>query len=158
MKVKIKRVGSHELPPPKYETKGAAGADLRASPESTPMLNRTDDGKGWILLSGATASFSCGFAFAVPEGYELQIRGRSGLATKGIVVVGGVGTVDSDFRADPQVRLWNTGGQSFVIREGDRIAQAVIAPVIQADFEDVRGGELDQTERGTGGHGSTGLR
>lgn len=160
VKVKIKRVGNHELPLPKYATPGDAGMDLRANILDHPDFRQYEDadGPGIWLSPGRNVSFDCGFAFAVPVGYELQVRCRSGLARQGIVVQGGVGTVDAPFRGAIGVTLHNMSSHAFRLRHGDRIAQAVIAPVVQAELEDVKDGELDATERGANGFGSSGMR
>lgn len=161
MKIPIKRMGAHSLPLPKYETKGAAGFDLRAVEFHGPYTRLWNEQAKELLLCsdiypGERISFGCGFAFAIPDGYELQIRGRSGLARKGIVVVGGVGTVDSDFRAAPIVTLMNLSKTPFIVWQGDRIAQAVVAPVVQVEWNVVE--DLGTTERGDGGFGSTGTK
>ncbi len=131
---------------PAYETAGAAGCDLRAAvPEREPL----------VLRPGERAMAPTGLAIALPEGWEAQIRPRSGLAAKfGISCVNAPGTVDADYRGELKVILINHGTDEFVIRRGDRIAQMVIAPVWQAKFEEAS--SLDQTARGEGGFGSTG--
>jgi dUTP pyrophosphatase len=129
---------------PAYQTPGAAGADLCAC-LAAPVT----------LLPGAHALVPTGLRFEIPPGYEMQVRPRSGLAAKfGVTVLNSPGTIDSDYRGEVQVILVNHGASPFVINHGDRIAQAVIAPVIQACFaaSDALGG----TERGEGGFGSTG--
>lgn len=145
MKVRIKRVGTHDLPLPKYETEGAAGFDLRAASE----------GEIWLMGSRSHPQvIGCGFAFEVPEGYELQVRPRSGLTRAGVHVA--LGTVDSDYRGEVGVAIWVDGNQhARRIAYGDRIAQGVIAPVVRAEFDEV--GELSETARGAKGFGSTGV-
>ncbi|MEM6310065.1 MAG: dUTP diphosphatase [Pseudomonadota bacterium] len=131
---------------PSYETTGAAGADLRAN---------LPDG-AVVLEPGARALVSTGLHLAIPDGYEVQVRPRSGLALKhGITLPNAPGTIDSDYRGILGVILQNGGAVQFKINHGDRIAQMVVAPVVQAAFEEVT--DLDQTERGTGGFGSTGV-
>lgn len=131
---------------PSYETTGAAGADLRAN---------LPDG-AVVLKPGARALVSTGLHLAIPDGYEVQVRPRSGLALKhGITLPNAPGTIDSDYRGILGVILQNGGAVQFKINHGDRIAQMVVAPVVQAAFEEVT--DLDQTERGTGGFGSTGV-
>lgn len=132
---------------PSYETPGAAGMDLRAAvAEDTPM----------VLTSGARALVPTGFIFEVPNGYEAQIRPRSGLAIKnGITCLNTPGTVDSDYRGEVKVILANLGQEDFVIERGMRIAQMVIAPVTQVEVFEVS--ETSSTARGTGGFGSTGV-
>ena len=135
---------------PDYATAGAAGADLRAN------LLPEDRAAGLILAPGARILVPTGMRVAIPEGYEMQIRPRSGLALKHWVgLPNSPGTIDSDYRGPLGVILVNFGQEDFVVRHGDRVAQAVIAPVIQARFAAVD--SLDQTARGAGGFGSTGV-
>jgi dUTP pyrophosphatase len=139
------------LPLPIYQTAGAAGADLCAN---LPMDQR---GAGIILMSMARMIVPTGIRVEIPAGYEMQIRPRSGLATKyGITLPNTPGTIDSDYRGALGVALINLGQDPFTIAHGDRIAQAVIAPVLQVQFEVVD--HLSDTARGTGGFGSTGSR
>ena len=145
--IPIKRLPHGEgIDLPAYETPGSAGMDLRAAlPEDAPMT----------LKPGARDLVPTGLAFALPVGFEAQIRPRSGLAAKnGVTCLNTPGTIDSDYRGEVKVILINLGAEDFVIRRGDRIAQAVIAPVIQASWTEVA--ELDETARGAGGFGSTG--
>lgn len=134
------------IPLPAYETSGAAGMDLRAAvADEEPM----------VLKPGARAMVPTGLAFAVPHGFEAQVRPRSGLAAKaGITCLNTPGTIDSDYRGEVKVILVNLGEEDFTIRRGDRIAQLVIAPVVQANWQVVD--SLDETARGAGGFGSTG--
>jgi dUTP pyrophosphatase len=134
------------LPLPAYETSGSAGMDLRAAvPEDEPM----------ILKPGARAMVPTGLCWAIPEGFEVQVRPRSGLAAKaGVTCLNTPGTIDSDYRGEVKVILINLGEQDFAVRRGDRIAQMVVAPVAQAGWIEVDG--LDETPRGAGGFGSTG--
>jgi dUTP pyrophosphatase len=135
------------LPLPAYETDGAAGLDLRAA---------LPEGETLSLRPGARTRVPTGFCIAVPRGYEAQARPRSGLAFKaGITCLNSPGTIDSDYRGEVQVILINHGEEDFHIRRGDRIAQLVIAPVAHATFEEVS--NLDETSRGAGGFGSTGV-
>lgn len=131
---------------PSYESVGAAGADVRANLA----------GRGSLTLQpGARMLVSTGLRIEIPAGYEVQIRPRSGLALKhGITLLNAPGTIDSDYRGPLGVILMNAGDAPFVIGHGDRIAQMVVAPVVQARFELVQG--LDDTARGCGGFGSTG--
>lgn len=131
---------------PSYETQGAAGADLRANfPERS----------GITLAPGVRALVPTGLRLAIPAGYEVQIRPRSGLALKyGIMLVNSPGTIDSDYRGPLGVILMNAGDEPFTVNHGDRIAQMVLAPVTRADFQLVEA--LDDTARGSGGFGSTG--
>jgi dUTP pyrophosphatase len=127
---------------PQYQTEEAAGFDLHSVDEKT-------------IKAGERDVVKTGLAVALPKGYELQVRPRSGLALKnGITVLNTPGTVDSDYRGELMVILLNTSKEDFVIKKGDRIAQAVIKEILQADFSVVE--ELDSTERGSGGFGSTG--
>ena len=134
------------LPLPAYETAQAAGMDLRAAvPEDEPL----------ILRPGDRHPVPTGLAFALPEGFEAQVRPRSGLAAKhGVTCLNSPGTVDADYRGEVKVILINLGEEDFTIRRGDRIAQLVIAPVVQASWAEVA--SLDETARGEGGFGSTG--
>lgn len=131
---------------PAYETALAAGMDIRAAvPADDPV----------ILETGARALIETGFAIALPPGFEAQIRPRSGLAIKqGITCLNTPGTIDADYRGEIKVILINLGEDPFTISRGERIAQMVIAPVVQADILQVD--VLDETVRGTGGFGSTG--
>ena len=131
-----------ELPLPAYATTGAAGMDVVAA-------------ENLILAPGARHAVATGFAIAIPEGYEVQVRPRSGLALKhGITCLNTPGTIDSDYRGEVKVILANLGSEPFEIKRGDRIAQLVPAPVQRAAMLEVS--SLDQTARGSGGFGSTG--
>lgn len=134
------------LPLPAYETAHAAGMDLRAAvPDDAPL---TLPPGGWALAP-------TGLAIALPEGYEAQIRPRSGLAAKhGVTCLNSPGTIDADYRGELKVILINHGPEPFVIRRGERIAQMIVAPVVQATWAEVD--SLDETARGEGGFGSTG--
>lgn len=135
-----------DVPLPSYETAGAAGADLRA--------NLPDRGSV-TLMPGARALVPTGLRIEIPEGYEVQIRPRSGLALKhGITLPNTPGTIDSDYRGPLGVIVMNAGDAPFIIAHGDRIAQMVVAPVIRARFDLAE--ELGDTARGAGGFGSTG--
>jgi dUTP pyrophosphatase len=139
---------AHGLPLPAYETSGAAGMDLRAAVDEADPL---------VLRPGGRAMVPTGLAFAVPTGFEAQVRPRSGLAAKaGVTCLNTPGTIDSDYRGEVKVILINLGEEDFTIRRGDRIAQMVIAPVVQAAWSEVE--SLDDTSRGAGGFGSTGGR
>ncbi|WP_407495213.1 dUTP diphosphatase [Pseudooceanicola sp. MF1-13] len=131
---------------PTFATAGAAGADVRANlPEAASVE----------LAPGARALIPTGLRMAIPDGFEVQVRPRSGLALKhGVTVANAPGTIDSDYRGELGVILVNLGDQPFVVTHGERIAQLVVAPVVQASFEVVA--DLDATDRGTGGFGSTG--
>ena len=130
---------------PTYETNGAAGADLRANFETRQPVT---------LAPGARALIQTGLRMAIPHGYEVQIRPRSGLALKhGITLPNSPGTIDSDYRGPLGVIVQNGGDVDFEITHGMRIAQMVVAPVVQATFSV---GSLDETTRGAGGFGSTG--
>ena len=134
---------------PTYETVGAAGADLRAN---LPIDLRD---AGIEIAPGGRALVPTGLRLEIPIGYEVQVRARSGLALKhGITLANAIGTIDSDYRGDLGVILWNGGADTFRVTHGMRIAQMVVAPVVQATFAIVDA--LDETDRGTGGFGSTG--
>lgn len=140
-----------ELPLPAYETAGSAGADLRANlPEDQRHL-------GLVLAPMERRIIPTGLRVAIPEGFEMQIRPRSGLALKhGITLPNTPGTIDSDYRGPLGVLLVNLGLEPYVIHHGDRIAQAVIAPVVQFSYELAQ--TLGKTKRGEGGFGSTGRK
>jgi dUTP pyrophosphatase len=130
---------------PQMQSAGAAGLDVQAALETDEVLT---------LTPGARALVPCGFAMALPQGFEAQVRPRSGLAAKfGVTVLNAPGTIDADYRGEVKVILINHGDAPFEIRRGDRIAQLVIASVVPARF-DVRL-SLDETQRGAGGFGST---
>lgn len=134
------------LPLPALHSAAAAGADLRAAlPEGEPVE----------LAPGGRAVVPCGFAMALPEGFEGQVRPRSGLAARhGVTVLNSPGTIDADYRGEVKVIVINLGDESFIISRGERIAQLVVAPVVRPAFVEVD--ELDATERGGAGFGSTG--
>ncbi len=131
---------------PHYRTDGAAGLDLLAAlPDDQPLT----------LAPGARALVPTGLALALPEGFEAQVRPRSGLALRyGLTVLNSPGTIDADYRGEVQVLLVNLGAAPVTLARGERIAQMVIAPVTRARLVEVE--TLDATERGTGGFGSTG--
>ncbi len=134
------------LPLPSYATDGAAGMDLLAA-VTAPL----------VIPPGARALVPTGLTIALPPGYELQVRPRSGLALKnGITLPNSPGTIDEDYRGELGVIVLNTGAEPFTVERGMRIAQAVIAPVVRAAWREVAA--LPETSRGTGGFGSTGTR
>ncbi|MFC6198534.1 dUTP diphosphatase [Ponticaulis profundi] len=131
---------------PKYETKGSAGMDVRAA---------VADDEPLTLEPGDRALVPTGLTFAIPQGYEMQVRPRSGLAFKhGITCLNTPGTIDSDYRGELKVLLINLGKEAFTIQRGERIAQLLLAPVIQGEWRAVS--VLPDTSRGEGGFGSTG--
>ena len=133
------------LPLPEYQTAGAAGADLRADLGGAEM----------VLAPGEIRLVPTGLRVQIPDGYEMQIRPRSSLALKhGVTLPNTPGTIDSDYRGEVKVLLINLGAAPYTVRHGERIAQAVIAPVIRAAY--VIAETLDDTARGAGGFGSTG--
>ncbi|MDF2367377.1 dUTP diphosphatase [Sneathiella sp.] len=133
------------LPLPSYETADSAGMDIRAAVETAMEIP-----------PGGRALVPTGFKMALPRGFEAQVRPRSGLALKkGITLPNSPGTIDADYRGEIGVILMNAGEETFVIERGDRIAQMVIAPVIQAGWREME--TLDETVRGEGGFGSTGV-
>ncbi len=142
--IQLKRLeNGADLPVPEYETQGSAGMDIRSAAAMT-------------IAPGHRALVPTGFAMAIPEGYEVQVRPRSGLALKkGISLPNTPGTIDSDYRGELGVILINHGRDDFVIERGDRIAQIVAAPVQRAKMVLVE--QLDDTARGAGGFGSTGI-
>ncbi|WP_420569455.1 dUTP diphosphatase [Thalassovita sp.] len=134
---------------PSYESEGAAGADLRAN--FGPDLR----GTGVVLAPGARALIPTGLRLEIPLGFEVQLRPRSGLALKhGITLPNSPGTIDSDYRGPLGVIVMNAGDADFHVQHGDRIAQMIVAPVVQATFEMAE--VLSDTARGAGGFGSTG--
>lgn len=143
IKVQIRRLANGEgLPLPAYETAGAAGMDLRAA-------------EAFTLKPGTRCLMPTGLSIALPQGFEAQVRPRSGLAVKhGVTVLNAPGTIDCDYRGEVKVPLINHGQDDFTILRGDRIAQMVIAPVVRIDWAEV--GSLDETARGSGGFGSSG--
>ncbi|MEE4274077.1 MAG: dUTP diphosphatase [Thermoanaerobaculales bacterium] len=129
---------------PSYASAGAAGADVRAAVENEVRL-----------APGERAAVPTGLSFEIPSGWEIQVRPRSGLAIKqGLTIVNAPGTIDSDYRGELKVLLVNLGGEAVVIRRGDRVAQLVAAPAPQAVFPEVEA--VEETDRGSGGFGSTG--
>ena len=142
--IRLQRLPHGEgLPLPAYATAGAAGMDVVAAEEL-------------VLAPGARHAVATGFAVAIPDGYEVQVRPRSGLALKhGVTCLNTPGTIDSDYRGEVKVILANLGAEPFPIRRGDRIAQLVPAPVLRATLTEVE--TLDDTARGAGGFGSTGV-
>ena len=141
--VMVRRLEHFEgLELPAYATDGAAGMDVLAAEDVT-------------LAPGARHAVATGLAVAIPHGYEIQVRPRSGLALKhGVTVPNTPGTIDSDYRGELKIIMINLGPEDFAIARGDRIAQLVLAPVVLARWEEVA--ELDDTARGAGGFGSTG--
>lgn len=160
--VKIKKLFP-DVEIPKYATIGSAGFDIVAhnfkmSYSADEPMNKVSidlSSHGLTLTPGSRVLIGCGFALAIPEGYELQVRSRSGLALKkGIVVLNSPGTIDSDYRGEIGAIICNTSKFSVEIPLGERIAQCVLQKVHIAEFEEVE--NLDETERGAGGFGSTG--
>jgi len=144
VEVGIKRLPHGDgLPLPAYATSGAAGLDVVAAEDV-------------VLVPGGRHAVATGFAVAIPHGYEIQARPRSGLALKhGVTLPNTPGTIDSDYRGELKIIMINLGSADFAIRRGDRIAQLVVAPVQSALFVEVEA--LDETVRGDGGFGSTGI-
>ena len=144
-KIQIKKL-FNEVLTPKYETPGSSGMDIAAHIERDVVIN-----------SGDKALIPTGFSLSIPQGHEIQIRPRSGLAAKrGITVLNTPGTIDADYRGEIKVILINLGKDKFTVKKGDRIAQMVVCPVVQVQLEDVQ--ELSLTNRGVGGFGSTGAK
>lgn len=137
---------ANDLPLPEYESKSAAGMDIRAALE-TPVT----------LRPGERTLLPTGLQMSVPEGFEAQIRPRSGLAIRnGITMLNSPGTIDADYRGEVKVIAINHGNENFTVEHGDRIAQMVIAPVTQFPVKEVN--DLSSTDRGEGGFGSTGIK
>jgi dUTP pyrophosphatase len=146
IKVKVQRISNEfkDIPLPKYETEGSAGMDVRAAVE-----------KEMILESGKVTLVPTNLKVEIPEGFEIQIRPRSGLAAKhGIGLLNSPGTIDSDYRGEIKIILFNFGKEDFVIHHGDRIAQMIISKVYRMEFDESN--ELSDSERGSGGFGHTG--
>lgn len=137
---------------PAYATRGAAGADVRAN------LRAEDRATGLVIAPGARVLVPTGLVMEIPEGWEVQVRPRSGLALKnGITLPNTPGTIDSDYRGPVGVPLINLSDQTFVVQHGERIAQMIVSPVVQARFV-LTEADFSATERGEGGFGSTGVR
>lgn len=145
MKIRLRRLPQGgDLPPPRRASAGSAGYDLRAAVD-----------KPVVLKPGERYLVPTGFAAEVPPGWEAQVRPRSGLALRhGLTVLNAPGTIDSDYRGEIGVLLVHSGQQPYTIRRGERIAQLVLAPVTDVEWEEVT--DLEPTERGGGGFGSTG--
>ena len=144
--VQVRRVRAQKdpLPLPRYQTDGAAGLDLLADIDAE-----------WTLLPMERKAVPTGLAIALPEGFEAQVRPRSGLALRhGVTCLNSPGTIDADYRGEVKVILINHGEEDFTVRRGDRIAQLLVSPVVQASWAEVE--SLDETARGAGGFGSTG--
>jgi dUTP pyrophosphatase len=164
MKIKIYNGSTNDLP--FYSTSGSAGVDLRAYlslgvKEKFLNFAAFDKEGNWLtIFSGGRALVPTGLYMAIPDGYELQIRPRSGLALKhGITITNSPGTIDSDYRGEIGIIIQNLGEEPFVIENGDRICQAVLNKVEQAEWIEVEELEdLDETERGAGGFNSTGTK
>lgn len=148
-KIKVKKLEHFDdnLSLPTYETKDAAGADIRAC-----FKNK----ESFTIKAKTRTLIPTGLSFEISPGFEVQVRPRSGLSLKtNLLVVNAPGTIDADYRGEVQIILGNMGDEDIVINHGDRIAQLVVAPITQASFELVT--ELSSTERGCGGFGSTGV-
>ncbi len=144
--IKVKRINENfnDIPLPKYETDGSAGLDIRAAVENDIIID-----------SGKIGFISTNLSVEIPEGYEIQVRPRSGLAVKhGIGILNSPGTIDSDYRGEIKIILFNFGENNFTVKRGDRIAQLIISKVYKADFVETE--NLNQSSRGSGGFGHTG--
>ncbi len=149
VKISLKKLSHYDesFALPAYETTGAAGADVRAS---------LGAGEKMLIRPGERMLVPTGLVMEIPAGYEIQVRPRSGLSFKtGLMVVNSPGTIDSDYRGEVKIILGNLGTQDEVINHGDRVAQLVLAPVVQAHFVEAIE-SLSTTDRGAGGFGSTG--
>lgn len=146
MQIEIKTKCEDGVTLPVYKTAGAAGADVCAFLKE-PV----------IIKKGMRAMIPTGLYFEIPEGYEIQVRPRSGLAAKnGVTVLNTPGTIDSDYRGELKIILINLGQEDFTVNNGERIAQIIVAPVTQGNF--ILSDNLSETERGNGGFGSTGTK
>ncbi len=144
--IRIARINNStsDVPLPEYATTGSSGMDLRATVDADVTLKQ-----------GERALIPCGFQIEIPQGYEAQVRPRSGLAIKqGVTVLNSPGTIDSDYRGEVKVILINLGQEDFVVKRGDRIAQMIISSVTHAELTEVE--TLTETSRGEGGFGHTG--
>ncbi len=149
VEVKIKKLSHYDesFNLPSYETSGAAGADVRAS---------LGTGEKLLIKPGERVLVPTGLSMEIPHGYEVQVRPRSGLSFKtGLMVLNSPGTIDSDYRGEVKIILGNLGQKDEIINHGDRVAQLVLAPVVQARYVE-SSEDLSTTARGTGGFGSTG--
>ncbi len=145
IKILIKKI-SDKVSTPKYETSGSSGMDISAYLDSPIPIE-----------SGEKALIPTGFSLSIPKGFEVQIRPRSGLASKkNITVLNSPGTIDADYRGEIKVILINLSKEKFIVENGIRIAQMVVCPVVQAKLQEVN--ELSETTRGIGGFGSTGIK
>jgi len=145
VKIQIKRLHSEDLPLPQYMTPGASGIDLLAACDEDMMIP-----------AGGRVLVPTGLALSIPAGYEAQIRPRSGLAIKhGLTLLNTPGTIDADYRGEIKVIVINLGDKEYILKRGERIAQMVFARVELAEFIEVE--ELDDTSRGVGGFGHTGV-
>jgi dUTP pyrophosphatase len=149
MKIKFKNLRPDQRPLPSKANPYAAGIDIRAVEHAWLMPREMSGG-------GAAVAVKTGWAVEIPDGYEIQVRSRSGLAKKGIVVANSPGTIDSDYRGELIVLLVNTGMTPYEILPGDRIAQLVVSRVLDVEIEEVQ--ELSETARGSNGFGSTGIK
>jgi dUTP pyrophosphatase len=148
VKIKVLDNFDQSLALPQYVTEGAAGADIRACLPCRDQL---------IIRPGERVLIPTGLSFEIPVGFEIQVRPRSGLSLKThLLVVNSPGTIDSDYRGEVKIIMGNLGDKDEVINHGDRVAQIVLAPIVQAKFQ--VGHELTSTSRGAGGFGSTGLQ
>ena len=150
MNIDVKRLPHFDssLPLPSYETPGSAGADIRACFEERD---------NFTLMPGKKALIPTGLAFAIPPGYEIQVRPRSGIAYKtGLMILNAPGTIDSDYRGEIKILVGNLGEKNEIIHHGDRLAQLVFVPVIQGMF--CTKDDLQSTHRASGGFGSTGIK
>lgn len=141
----VNREKDSDLSLPEYETEGAAGMDIRAAVEEQILL---EPGKRVLIGTGLSV--------AIPRGYEIQVRPRSGLAIKhGVTIINSPGTIDSDYRGEIKIGLINLGEEDFLINRGDRIAQLIVAEIVQT--KNICVASLDETSRGSGGFGHTGV-
>jgi dUTP pyrophosphatase len=150
LNVKVKKLTDYAVVPA-YQSEGASGFDLYAFISNAEKLSQTKISAQ--LDPNRMISLGTGLVFDIPKGYEMQIRSRSGMARKGLIVMNQPGTIDSDYRGEVRILLYNSSPKPIKIEEGMRVAQGVIAPVIQADLELVD--EVSATVRDTGGFGST---
>lgn len=159
MQIKFKKLNP-KAEVPRYMSEGASGMDVKACLTAHDGVGHCDVLDSSIIRCYLSArqrkAIPTGLSAEIPKGYEIQVRPRSGLALKyGVTVLNTPGTIDSDYRGEIKIILANLGDDTFVIEDGDRIAQLIVVPVVRADIEESV--ELSETERGSGGFGSTGV-
>jgi len=154
--MKIKIINKSDFPLPEYATKGSAGLDLKVDFKRTFGIEEEQQINFIFLYPNQIKVFKTGLFIEIPEGYELQIRSRSGLSIKGIIVVNAPGTIDRDYRGEIGLIIGNISINPYKINHGDKLAQAVLKKVEKIEWEKVE--KLEETDRGVGGFGHTGIK